>query len=413
MLVMESGVMAGAERVFFPGLNGIRFIAAYAVIFHHVEQTKYWANLPNVWGKNVVIDALGHRGVSLFFTLSGFLITYLLIAELRKTASVNVYKFYVRRTLRIWPLYYFITLLTFFVLPHLVTLPGISGDLQQGFYVKLVLYLILIPNVARQLYPSVLGSNQAWSVGIEEQFYAFWPWLVRWFRNYLLTFLIIFIFVKLMIQLLLMGAVESYPAEWWSRYVRFANTFWRFLQIEQMAVGAIGAYLLFIDYRRLLKVIYHPVAMWGSFALILGSLLIHATFVGFSVLEAIVYTVAMINISTNPACPVRLNSGWLQRMGDISYGIYMYHTICLAVVIRILMNMNLHVTSWVGFNAIMYTVPGLLTLAISWLSYRYFESYFIRLKERFMVVKSATHNSQPEAEPASSPLQPAEERVEK
>jgi peptidoglycan/LPS O-acetylase OafA/YrhL len=395
-----------ADRVYFPGLNGIRFIAAYAVIIHHVEQTKYWANLPNVWGRNVVIDALGHRGVSLFFTLSGFLITYLLLAELRKTASVNVYKFYVRRTLRIWPLYYFLTLVTFFVLPHLVALPGISGELHQGFYVKLFLYLILIPNIARQMYPSVLGSNQAWSVGIEEQFYAFWPWLIRWFRSHLLTFLFIFIAVKLAVQLLLMGAVESYPAEWWARYARFANTAWRFLQIEQMAVGAIGAYILFNGYPRVLRVIYHPWAMWGAFALILSSLLVHASFVGFSVAEAAVYTVAMINISTNAACPVKLNSGWLQRMGDISYGIYMYHTICLAVVIRILMNLNLPATIWVGFNAIMYTVPGLLTLAVSWLSYRYFESFFIRLKERFMVVKSATHNGSAEGE-VVQPLLPA------
>lgn len=381
-----------AERVFFPGLNGIRFIAAYAVIIHHVEQTKYWANLPNVWGKSVVIDALGHRGVSLFFTLSGFLITYLLLVELRKTSTVNVYKFYVRRTLRIWPLYYLLTFVTFFVLPHLVTLPGISGDLQEGFYVKLVLYIILIPNIARQMYPSVLGSNQAWSVGIEEQFYAFWPWFVRWFKKNLFSFLVIFIAIKIFVQLVLMGLTDSYPAEWWSRYVRFANTAWRFLQIEQMAVGAIGAYIIFYGYKKIEGIIYHPVTMWTSFVLILSSLFFHATFVGFSVIEAVVYTVAIINISTNTHCPVKLNSQWLQKMGDISYGIYMYHTICLAVVIRLLMDINLPQTSWIGFNIIMYTIPGLLTLMVSWLSYRYFESYFIRLKEKFMVVRSTTHN---------------------
>lgn len=382
--------MSVQDRVYFPGLNGIRFIAAYAVIIHHVEQTKYWANLPNVWGTNVVIDSLGHRGVALFFTLSGFLITYLLMAEIKKTQTVNVYKFYVRRSLRIWPLYYFITLFTFFVLPHVVTLPGISGDLSTGFYVKLFLYLILIPNIARQMYPSVLGSNQAWSVGIEEQFYAFWPWLIKWFKNHLFTFLVAFIVIKTFAQLLFMGVIALYPDEAWIRYVRFANTAWRFLQIEQMAVGAIGAYVLFYGYRKVLNVIYHPVVMWSTFAAVIGSLLVHTTVVGFSIAEAVLYSVVILNVSTNPACPVKLNTGWLQKMGDISYGIYMYHTICLAVVIRVLMNLNLPATSWVGFNIIMYTIPGFITLAVAWLSYRYFETPFIKLKEKFMVVKSST-----------------------
>lgn len=385
--------MSAQDKIYFPGLNGIRFIAAFSVIVHHVEQTKYWANLPNVWGKSVFIDSLGHRGVSLFFTLSGFLITYLLMAEISKTSTVNVYKFYVRRTLRIWPLYYFITLFTFFVLPHLVTLPGISGDLNTDFYIKLFLYLILIPNIARQMYPSVLGSNQAWSVGIEEQFYAYWPLLVRWFKRNLMMFFVVFIVIKIAVQLLLMASIELFPASDWIRYLRFANTAWRFLQVEQMAIGAMGAYLLFHGFQRYLSVIYHPVTMWITFAAILISLFVHASFVGFSIIEAVAYTILILNISTNKQCPVKLNAPWLQKMGDISYGIYMYHTICLAVGIRLLMNINLPQASWVWFNVVMYTVPAALTLGVSWLSYQYLEMPFIKLKERFMVVKSSTHSN--------------------
>lgn len=393
-------MMVEKDKIFFPGLNGIRFIAAFSVIIHHVEQTKYFANLPNLWGKNVLIDSLGHRGVSLFFTLSGFLITYLLMAEIRKTGTVNVVKFYIRRTLRIWPLYYFIVLFTFFVLPFIVTLPGISGEHHTGFYTKLFLYLILIPNIARQLYGNslVLGSNQAWSVGIEEQFYAYWPWLIRWFKDHILKFLVVFVLIKITISAILMLLIEHFPEASWIRYANFASTAWRFLQIEQMAVGAIGAYVLFYGIKPVVKIIYHPVVMWGAFAAILGSLMVHASFLGFSIVEAVLYTVAIVNISTNPGCPVKLNSQWLQKMGDISYGIYMYHTICLAVVIRLLMDLGLHNSSWIVFNVLMYTVPGVLTLAVSWLSYRYVESWFIRLKARFMVVKSSTYKQETRAE---------------
>lgn len=384
--------MAVTDKIYFPGLNGIRFIAAFSVIIHHVEQTKYFANLPNVWGKNVFIDSLGHRGVSLFFTLSGFLITYLLLAEIEKTGTVNVVKFYIRRSLRIWPLYYFVVLFTFFVLPCFITLPGISEEHYTGFYVKLFLYLILLPNIARQMFGNslVLGSNQAWSVGIEEQFYAFWPWLIRWFKNHILKFLIVFIILKTLISAVLIWTIQYFSDASWIRYADFANTAWRFLQIEQMAVGAVGAYFLFKGMHHVMKLIYHPIVMWGAFAAILGSLAVHASFLGFSILEAIAYTVAIVNISTNPLCPLKLNATWLQKMGDISYGIYMYHTICLAVVIRLLMEIGLHNTSWIGFNVLMYTVPGILTLLLSWLSYRYFELWFINLKKKFMVVKSST-----------------------
>lgn len=384
--------MAVTDKIYFPGLNGIRFIAAFSVIIHHVEQTKYFANLPNVWGKNVFVDSLGHRGVSLFFTLSGFLITYLLLAEIEKTGTVNVVKFYIRRTLRIWPLYYFVVLFTFFVLPFFITLPGISGEHYTGFYVKLFLYLILLPNIARQMFGNslVLGSNQAWSVGIEEQFYAFWPWLIRWFKKHILKFLVAFIVLKTFLSVVLIWTIHHFSDASWIRYVDFANTAWRFLQIEQMAVGAVGAYFLFKGMRHVMKLVYHPIVMWGAFLAIVGSLMVHVSFLGFSILEAIAYTIAILNISTNPLCPVKLNASWLQKMGDISYGIYMYHTICLAIVIRLLMGINMHNTSWVGFNVLMYTVPGVLTLLVSWLSYRYFELWFINLKKRFMVVKSAT-----------------------
>jgi peptidoglycan/LPS O-acetylase OafA/YrhL len=105
--------------IYFPGLNSLRFLAASAVVFHHVEQYKSWKGLPNIWGTDGVlgafIDALGHKAVSLFFVLSGFLITYLLLAEVAKTGTVSLRKFYIRRILRIWPLYYIIVLSAIFV----------------------------------------------------------------------------------------------------------------------------------------------------------------------------------------------------------------------------------------------------------------------------------------------------------
>jgi len=90
--------------IHFPNLNGLRFLAALLVIIHHIEQLRSILGLPNHWN-NVSILRFGDEGVTLFFVLSGFLITYLLLAEREKFGHLAIGKFYFRRVLRIWPLY--------------------------------------------------------------------------------------------------------------------------------------------------------------------------------------------------------------------------------------------------------------------------------------------------------------------
>ncbi len=121
------------NKVYFPGLNGLRFYAAFAVVITHIELIKSFQGYPTFWvensGNNLTLRSiiqkfvfeLGSLGVYFFFVLSGFLITYLLLVEKAKTKTVAVKKFYVRRILRIWPLYYLIVILGFFVIPYFTT----------------------------------------------------------------------------------------------------------------------------------------------------------------------------------------------------------------------------------------------------------------------------------------------------
>ena len=106
------------ERVYFPNLNGLRFIAALMVIVHHIEQYKSIYGLPNNFS-STTIQIFGELGVVLFFVLSGFLITYLLLEEESQTNTIAVRDFYVRRILRIWPLYFLIVILALLVLPNI------------------------------------------------------------------------------------------------------------------------------------------------------------------------------------------------------------------------------------------------------------------------------------------------------
>lgn len=92
-------------RVYFKNLDGLRFLAAFLVLLHHAQFFKDINAYPLSSVFSIYLVQAGKMGVNLFFVLSGFLISYLLFTEKRETKTVNLKKFYIRRALRIWPLY--------------------------------------------------------------------------------------------------------------------------------------------------------------------------------------------------------------------------------------------------------------------------------------------------------------------
>ena len=115
-----AGLKSGyhGRKIYFKNLNGFRFLAASGVIITHIELYKARVGAPNIW-KHPLVFELGSAAVDFFFVLSGFLITYLLLEEKKQFKKINFRLFYTRRILRIWPLYYFVILMAFFVIPHL------------------------------------------------------------------------------------------------------------------------------------------------------------------------------------------------------------------------------------------------------------------------------------------------------
>ena len=117
------------------------------VMVSHIEWAKKLASLPNIDSVSFV-SQLGDSGVTLFFVLSGFLITYLLLQEKKQTQTIQIKNFYIRRILRIWPLYYLAVFLSFFVLPFFIGLAG-HADVQESpsFWKELCVFLFFIPNL--------------------------------------------------------------------------------------------------------------------------------------------------------------------------------------------------------------------------------------------------------------------------
>jgi peptidoglycan/LPS O-acetylase OafA/YrhL len=378
------------KKIYFPGLNGLRFWAAFFVILHHVEQFKLWQGLPNLFKTNF-FESIGHQGVALFFVLSGFLITYLLLAEYEKTHHIAVKNFYIRRILRIWPLYYLIMITGLFVLPQFVSIAPLA-QLHEHFTLKIFLFLFMLPNILRVMEAPIVGANQAWSVGIEEQFYILWPLLIRTFRKNLLKFLILFIALKFLVTIMMAISLDYVVSPHYAHmaYLRTIQRFWNLFQIEQMSFGAIGAYVLFFKKEKILKLIYHPLSQIFMFVGILVILTVRFKFIGQTLFDALLFTILIINISTNKKFVLKLENKWYSYLGNISYGIYMYHTICISVVMTVLQKSGIDKDNPFIFNILIYLFSVILTIAISGLSYKYFESRFLKLKERFMIVMSST-----------------------
>ena len=145
---------------YFPGLEGLRAVAALLVVFHHARTHRLWGVLE------------GWNGVTLFFVLSGFLITTLALREEDERGALRWRAFVVRRGFRILPIY-FASLALYALVMYSV---GFGGNHQSVFTHALPWYLSPFPEVPFFTKTHIVFSL-AWSLGIEEKFYLLWPLL--------------------------------------------------------------------------------------------------------------------------------------------------------------------------------------------------------------------------------------------
>ena len=385
-------------RIFFPGLNILRFYAALAVIYEHIAERSNYPGLsryPNLF--KPISHALPSAGnaVTLFFVISGFLITYLLLRERERTQTVDVRKFYVRRMLRIWPLYYAITLFAFFLMPvvfgpdNVVSKTGfVFNTSDPDFWVKFLLFFFMLPNI---LWPNALPASHLWSIGVEEQFYLLWPWIVRKFKRRLGWMIYAIILFKL-VSMAVVVAVVRLPGDHQDTLLATVYYFLRDWRLEAMAAGAFGAYLLFLHKEWLLRLIFSPVVKYGSAALFVWNVLFYDTLLPAQhFLLAVLYTLVIMNVAANPKPLFRFENRVTAFLGNISYGLYVYHVFVLLAILHLFKAVGYTASgNPLVFNAVLYTSVVTLSITVAGLSYRFFETPFLRLKERFTIVRSAT-----------------------
>jgi len=372
------------QKIYFPNLNGLRFIAAFLVIIHHIEQIKSRFKIENYWGEGGIafIGIIGKLGVVLFFVLSGFLITYLLLAEEHSFKKINIRQFYMRRILRIWPLYFLIIVLAFFVLPNfeIFTYPGFGKDIiYSNLLWKLLLYAIFFPNLVITLFGIVPYASHTWSIGTEEQFYLIWPVLIKYLKKYRILLMLTIIVTYLAFKFFLQTSFANYLP-----YKDVISSFWNTFPIDCMAIGGLYSILLF-QKSKLLKYLLRNDLFYFSICLV-TLFMIKGVYIPYIHYEfySVLFGLIILNFSANNKIKISLENKALNYLGNISYGLYIYHPIgiVLAISISILIGFN---TNW-----LLYPLSLLLTIIIAGLSYKYFENWFLKYKKRFSSILSGS-----------------------
>lgn len=387
--------MKEKDSVYFPNLNGLRFIAAFMVLYDHLKFFKkvFGADQYKFPGE----ANFGGLGVTLFFVLSGFLITFLLLEEHRKFGRIQLRFFYMRRVLRIFPLYFLTILLSFFILPHFISIPNFSeynpmfahpGNTpltisdDPSFFKKLLCFVFFVPNLSYLIYDLVPFGSQLWSVGVEEQFYFFWPTLLILFRKRLLAVLLIISVVIALSPMLLDHLVD------YSTHPRLliVKNFIYYFRIDSMAIGAIMAYLL-ASGKGLLKFIYHPLVQWATILCILSGLCLNVSFAYFTnQAYSVFFAILIVNLASNPRPVISLENSALRYLGKISYGLYIYNPLGIVLSLHACSLLFSHET--ILFNAVFFVTSILATILLSAASYYFFEEKFLKLKPRFSKILS-------------------------
>lgn len=359
----------------FPGLNGLRFFAAMAVAFSHVELLKQYHGLPNAYDQPAVYE-LGRLSVTLFFVLSGYLITWLLLVEKQKTGGIDVRRFYARRMLRIWPLYFLVVLAAFFVLPRFgaFRVPGLTDAMGAHFGATLALFVFFLPQLALSLYDPIPFAEPAWSIGVEEQFYLVWPLLLLRTKR----------FPRLAVAIIV-AAIGARTAALWiaqaNRADEAALRFWNaaisylyFTRIECMAIGGLFAWLVFAKKRAMLQFLYSGFVQLAVYALTAWLVVTDAFKPVFHYgVYSVCFGVLILNVSTNPRSLIRLSGRGFEFLGNISFSIYMLHELAIQLVLKL---------GWTS-NALLYGASMTLTIAAATVCHLVVERPFLRLKTRF------------------------------
>lgn len=276
--------------------------------------------------------------------------------------------------------------LGFFLLPRLVAFEPWEKRLSNDFFLYLPFYLLLLPNVITSFLGHIPFVSLFWSIGVEEQFYLIWPLLLKKFKKSPFG---VFISVILLFTAArgVFGFFTSFmrPHEVNGYYMRSTLSLLHSLQFECMAIGGIGAWLV-LNNNKALQYVYRKDVQVIS---ILSIILLMYNDFNLLPFENIVYgipfAIIIVNVATNPDAIIKLRGKLPDFLGRISYGLYVYHTTVIIILLSLKHTMAINI---VLFNIMLYFGTLIITIALSVVSFYCFERKILRYKDKYSVIKS-------------------------
>lgn len=366
---------------YFKSLNTLRFIAAYFVLIHHSESMKAKNGIARICTLSFFEN--GSLAVNFFFVLSGFLITYFLLKEKKRTKNVEVRKFYLKRILRIYPLYYLLIVFGTVIVPFLIGKFHIDYDIPYTLSETWYYFIFFLPILVTYYHGHHL-LEPLWSIGVEEIFYLFWAPLFKFVKRNILSIFLIVIGIKIILSLI--PYIYTTPDLY--------NTLIRTYNIESMAIGGLGAYILF-NYEKNIShsVLYKPAIQYFIYMILLVYLffdknislsfwhLVFKTPIVSGIIINILFLYLIIGVSVVENSIINLENRIFSYFGKISYGIYMYHTTVISMTI-IFINKFIRIGDPFWQNVLFYLIVTIGVILVSHLSYKYFESMFFNINRK-------------------------------
>lgn len=353
-------------------LDSIRTIAFFLTFLSHA----FYTESPEIESKDIYQFTLGisemfRFGVPVFFVLSGFLITYLMLKEFGESHSFSIKKFYMRRVLRIFPLYYFILFIGFIVFPFFRTVFLNEGYHETANGWMYVFFLSNFDQIHAGELPYGVGLGPTWSIAVEEQFYLIWPILFLLFRQKR--------FIVVILTVLLLSSSFSLGFN-----LNFLHTiFCMFF----LASGALFAYLAYFKREFINRITNVP--LWiplSAILLIIACIFMWINAQNLRFLYIIPISLLISYIIVHQCFGKSFNFGsipFLESIGKYTYGLYLYHVI-FNFLVHLLVDdiIQIKETIWTVFLLKPFLSLS-FTFVFGYLSYHYFERYFLNLKNRF------------------------------
>jgi peptidoglycan/LPS O-acetylase OafA/YrhL len=360
-----------SRRVYLPALDGLRFVAFLLVFHGHTEVVLH----NDVSG---ALRAYGWLGVDLFLCLSAFLFTKLLFTEHSRTGGIKIFDFYVRRALRIWPLY-------FFFVGSMIVWTLVTVGLGRGLWLRSLGLLTFTDNLfaMRYNYSLVEATAHLWTISFEEQFYAVVPWLLGFLfvasRRRVLQLLGGLFLMGSGLRLVAILMNVQHPAIWTFPLTHLDSI------LAGLAVGlGLGDPLL-------RRVPGGVIGLAGVACLVGVMWLPNVSTIGYGLMLTYPLTgmgmgLIVLYVTHSDAHTTAKLLSWqpLTYLGKISYGLYVYH-----IAVRNVFAGRLDAGRGTLLWALdVYWIPLLMTVVVSVVSYEILEKPFLRMKARFTSVIS-------------------------